>query len=286
MTLTNAESIPPDRPMTTSSPFFSQRASSREAIVAKRVEENQIPLVYVNAVGGQDELVFDGGSFALDYRGALLSRAPQFKEYLSVIDLEVNESLSMIKPNIESETGNDVIVIAGPQDSTPREKARTATPAFTVNEVTEVLSIEEEIYRALVLGTKDYVEKNGFEEVVIGLSGGIDSALVSVIARDAIGPQRVHCVAMPSMYSSKSSLDDAIDLSSRIGVELRVIPISDAHQIFSKMVVGAELLSPPSVQASEEFAPTAPSGLADEIKYLGAVGRNVTHDGVNLARRN
>ncbi len=258
------------------SPFFSQRASSREAIVAKRVEENQIPLVYVNAVGGQDELVFDGGSFAIDHRGTLLSRAPQFKESLSVIELEVKESpnASEQEQNIKTPTGNKLIVVSGlqntlsqntlSQETLPRQEAITAKSSSKVNEISKVLSVEEEIYQALVLGTKDYVEKNGFEEVVIGLSGGIDSALVSVIARDAIGPMRVHCVAMPSKYSSPGSLDDALDLSRSIGVELRVIPISDAHQIFSKMVVGAELLSPPSVQASEEFAPTAPSGLADE----------------------
>ncbi len=249
------------------SPFFSQRASSREAIVAKRVEENQIPLVYVNAVGGQDELVFDGGSFAIDHRGTLLSRAPQFKESLSVIELEVKESpnASEQEQNIKTPTGNKLIVVSGlqntlsqntlSQETLPRQEAITAKSSSKVNEISKVLSVEEEIYQALVLGTKDYVEKNGFEEVVIGLSGGIDSALVSVIARDAIGPMRVHCVAMPSKYSSPGSLDDALDLSRSIGVELRVIPISDAHQIFSKMVERAEILSYPTDWPHEKTSP-------------------------------
>ncbi len=182
------------------SPFHAGRVEQREAMLARRSSENSCALVYVNQVGGQDELVFDGASMVFDARGTLIARAPQFVEHLQVLDIDVGVR------------GSDVDEIA------PRSGA------------------VEEIYGALVLGTRDYVAKNGFTDVVIGMSGGIDSSLVAVVAVDALGPEHVHGVSMPSRFSSEGSKHDAADLAQRLGMSLRTIPIEPAHSAFLTML--------------------------------------------------
>jgi NAD+ synthase (glutamine-hydrolysing) len=173
------------------SPFHRTQQHSREQALAQRAQENALPLVYVNMVGGQDELVFDGGSVAVDAAGQVRFRAPLFEEDLYVVELERRDGQ---------------LVPSGP------------APA-------PVPPLAERVYRALVLGTRDYVEKNGFAGVVLGLSGGIDSALTLTIAVDALGPERVHAVMMPSRYTSAISRDDAAQQAKLLGVRYDVLSI-------------------------------------------------------------
>jgi NAD+ synthase (glutamine-hydrolysing) len=192
------------------SPFHAGKVAARERNLAERVAEAGCAQVYVNLVGGQDELVFDGASMVLDASGTLIHRVGSFVEELSVVDLEVARRDATL-PVVEL-------------SDTPTGRAGAHPP--TCAPVPDPL---DEVYQALVLGTHDYVTKNGFGHVVIGLSGGIDSALVATIAADALGAERVHCVAMPSRYSSSHSVDDAVDLAGRLGVDLRTVPIEPAH---------------------------------------------------------
>jgi NAD+ synthase (glutamine-hydrolysing) len=173
------------------SPFHRTQQHVREQVLAKRALENSLPLVYVNMVGGQDELVFDGGSVAVDAAGEVRFRAPLFEEGLHVLELERR---------------NGRVVPAG--------SAPVAVPPLA-----------ERVYRALVLGTRDYVEKNGFAGVVLGLSGGIDSALTLAIAVDAIGADRVQAVMMPSRYTSSMSREDAEQQAKTLGVRYDVLSI-------------------------------------------------------------
>ena len=178
------------------SPFEEGKGHVRTELAARRAREVLAPLAYVNLVGGQDDLVFDGGSFVVGADGRLLARAPDFTEHLLVWDL--------VDDDDEPATG----------------------------EQAPELSEDEAVYRALVTGLAGYVQKNGFRSVVLGLSGGIDSALVAAIAADAVGGQNVVGVAMPSRHSSEHSLADAKDLAERIGADYRVLPIAQAVDAF------------------------------------------------------
>jgi NAD+ synthase (glutamine-hydrolysing) len=173
------------------SPFHREQQRDRERKAGDRARENALPLVYVNMVGGQDELVFDGGSMVVDATGAVQFRAEPFEERFLTIELA-------------RESGKVV--------------AKTAPPVA-------IPPLAERCYRALVLGTRDYVEKNGFPGVVLGLSGGVDSALTLAIAVDAIGPERVQVVMMPSRYTSQMSRDDAALQARRMGVRYDVLSI-------------------------------------------------------------
>jgi NAD+ synthase (glutamine-hydrolysing) len=164
------------------SPFHKGKAREREAMIIERARDSGVPVVYLNLVGGQDELVFDGCSLAVAADGTIVHRSPQFEEDNFLVDLP----------------------LAG----------ETAIPGS----ITEHLGVEEEVYRALETGLGDYVRKNGFEQVVIGLSGGIDSALTAVIAADTLGPEAVWGVAMPSRFSSQHSIDDARSLAQNLGI--------------------------------------------------------------------
>ena len=180
------------------SPYERCKDDARLDLVRRRAAEAGAPVVYVNMVGGQDELVFDGDSMVVAADGGLLARAPQFVEHLLVHDFS-----------------------GGPQEIPPR------------------LDDCAETWGALVTGTRDYVRKNGFRSVVLGLSGGIDSALTATIAVDALGPDAVHAVAMPSPYSSQGSLDDAAELARRQGIHYDVIAIEPAIGAFDEMLHGA-----------------------------------------------
>jgi NAD+ synthase (glutamine-hydrolysing) len=173
------------------SPFHRTQQQTREQVLARRAEENSLPLVYVNMVGGQDELVFDGGSVVVDAEGRVRFRAPLFEEGLFAVEL--TRSGGRLAP----QPGN----------------------------VAPVPPLAERVYRALVLGTRDYVQKNGFSGVVLGLSGGVDSALTLAIAVDAIGADRVHAVMMPSRYTSDMSREDAAQQAETLGVRYDVLSI-------------------------------------------------------------
>jgi NAD+ synthase (glutamine-hydrolysing) len=177
------------------SPYELKSQASREKVVAARVAETAVPLVYLNMVGGQDELVFDGGSFAMQSDTSIAFRAPAFDE--DMYRLELNA------------TARGVEVVPG--------------------EVVAPLSLEESVYKALVTGTRDYIEKHGFPGVVIGLSGGIDSALVLAVACDAIGPERVRVVQMPFHYTSDISQEDAQKQAATLGVRYDVLPIAPIY---------------------------------------------------------
>ena len=188
------------------SPYYADRLAERERMLATRAADASCALVYVNQVGGQDELVFDGASMVFDADGELLARAAQFEEQTVVCDLES----CPCSASACSIPGAGPTRRAAPGGRDHRVSAREPDPADTRHPpLVDALPPVREVYEALVLGTRDYVRKNGFTDVVIGLSGGIDSSLVAVIAADALGPEHVHGVLMPSRYSSDHSLDDA-----------------------------------------------------------------------------
>jgi len=200
------------------SPYQRGKDSDRASTVIDRVARHQIPVVYVNQVGGQDELIFDGSSFVIDSRGEVVARLPQFEETVQVVDLEVEDSGS-----------GDLPVIVASQSHQPKNPI----PAVTIPKEEEEVA---EVWKALVLATRDYVNKNGFGDVVIGLSGGVDSSLVTAIAVDALGSERVHGVSMPSRYSSQGSKDDAAALAENFGIDFEIIPIEPGYVALTNML--------------------------------------------------
>ena len=194
------------------SPFERNKDDLRSALVKRRAREIGAPLLYVNMTGGQDDLVFDGDSIAVGAEGDLIARAPQFFDGLMMVDVDAK---------LGSSTPDHVI---------SQERA----PGYLkmIHGAAARLEPEAEIWQALVVGLRDYVNKNGFKSVLLGLSGGIDSAITAAIAADALGPTRVFGVAMPSQYSSEHSLADAADSAKRIGLHYRVIPIQPMVDAF------------------------------------------------------
>ena len=187
------------------SPFEANKDDARLALVQQRAIELSAPLAYVNMTGGQDDLVFDGDTIVVGSQGELIARAPQFEDGLMIIDLDVK--LASSDP--------DLVI-----SNTPLPKYKANVPG-----VARRLGDEDEIWQGLVIGLRDYVEKNNFESVILGLSGGIDSALVAALAADAIGGNRVYGVALPSKYSSDHSLADAKEAAINIGLNYRIIEI-------------------------------------------------------------
>jgi NAD+ synthase (glutamine-hydrolysing) len=215
------------------SPYHAGRASEREHLLATRAADASCPIVYLNQVGGQDELVFDGASMVVDAEGRIVASLPQFEEAFAVVDLEIRPAYRKRLLDPRGRHRSPGPLPATVVSTTSRQLPDAARLAPTC---ARRLGPEEEIYRALVLGTADYVGKNGFSEVVVGLSGGVDSSLVAVVAVDALGAERVHTVAMPSRYSSEHSLLDAAELADRLGVDHRVVPIEAAHAAFVSML--------------------------------------------------
>jgi NAD+ synthase (glutamine-hydrolysing) len=189
------------------SPYRRGKQADREAVARTRAAALGVPVVYVNQVGGQDELVFDGSSFVTDAGGNVVCRLPAFAEQVAVCD----------------------IPIAG---------AEAAAPVVQ-NMVAAALDPLAEVWQALVIATRDYVRKNGFTDVAVGLSGGIDSSAVAAIAADALGPEHVHGVSMPSRYSSEGSRTDAAQLAANLGIDFRTVPIEPAHAALAAMVSDA-----------------------------------------------
>jgi len=183
------------------SPYHLDKAPEREALVRLRAQAHGIPIIYANLVGGQDELVFDGGSFVIDAAGNLTHRAPYFEAASLAVDVEL--------------------------EPRPRPLPGAVAP---------MLEREEAVYRALVLGVRDYVRKNGFEGAVLGLSGGVDSALTLAVATDALGPGQVEVVLMPSRYTADMSVDDALEQVRSLGVKASIVSIEPAFEAFLGMM--------------------------------------------------
>jgi NAD+ synthase (glutamine-hydrolysing) len=218
------------------SPFSEQKPAFRKKMLATRASDNHAIVAYVNMVGGQDELVFDGSSLVFDPSGELLAQGEAFKEDLLVVDLDVGgvfrERLHdprRRKGHLRREADRPAEVI-----EISASRARLGDrPALPKREPVSDLGAVEETYQALVLGTRDYVCKTGFRKAVLGLSGGVDSSLVAAIAADALGPENVLGVSMPSRYSSQGSKDDAAELAQALGIDYQVVPIEGA---FSTML--------------------------------------------------
>ncbi|TDT95524.1 NAD+ synthase (glutamine-hydrolysing) [Streptomyces sp. 846.5] len=205
------------------SPYEADKDDLRLELVRRRAAEAGCTLAYVNQVGGQDELVFDGDSVVVDASGQVLARAPQFEEGCLLLDLDLPAATAATDSREHSSRfvadGLEVVRLVLSQDVLPAP----AEPV-TAGQGPRLGQLEE-IYGALVVGLRAYVQKNGFKSVLIGLSGGIDSALVAALAVDAVGAENVHCVSMPSAYSSQHSRDDAAELARRTGLHFRTLSI-------------------------------------------------------------
>lgn len=213
-----------------SSPYNIMKGSAREKMIQTRACDLHTAIVYANVVGGQDELVFDGHSFVVDENGALIARAQDFEEEILVADVDVpnivNMNLHDPRRRERIKKGTQVEIVKAKLSEVTREKVNRIISA--------PLCLEEEIFKALVLGTRDYVTKNGFKKVLVGLSGGIDSSLVATIASEAVGNENVIGVMMPSMYSSKSSIQDAEMLAKNLGIKTFQISITDVYNSYLK----------------------------------------------------
>ena len=221
------------------SPYHAGKAAERERMIAQRARDSVVAVAFCNAVGGQDELVFDGASFVVDHTGAVLARAAAFEEELLVCDVDPRAATAARLR--DSRTRG--LRLAAPVDTlaevvaAPGAHASAATaPIAAIGGAGLEGDRAEEVYRALLLGLRDYVDKNGFHEVVLGLSGGVDSALVAVLAADALGAERVHVAVMPSPYSSADTQGDARELARRIGVQALELPISGAMDAYRDLL--------------------------------------------------
>lgn len=219
------------------SPYHAGKREFRERMIATRAADNELYMAYLNMVGGQDELVFDGGSLVFDQRGELVARGRQFEEDLIVVDLDVEAVFRarLHDPRPRKEKPAILKEIGEPRRILVSDYAERPRPPLPERDVIPLGPVAE-VYHALVLGTRDYVRKCGFNKVVIGLSGGIDSSLTACIAVDALGSENVLGISMPSRYSSEGSIMDAKLLAENLGIELWVIPIEPAHSAYLSMM--------------------------------------------------
>ncbi|HXI09921.1 MAG TPA: NAD+ synthase [Thermodesulfobacteriota bacterium] len=217
------------------SPYNTGKALVREEMLVTRALDNDCIIAYNNTVGGQDELVFDGRGLIIDASGGVLARGKAFEEDLIIEDLNMDSTATARLRDTrrrevlyKSESGGvrEIVLKAAPRKTRPRLPKRAVTP----------LDPSDEVLKALVLGTRDYVVKNGFRHAVIGLSGGIDSSLVAAVAAKALGAKNLTGVFMPSMYSSAESRDDAVMLAKNLGIELLTVPISSTFESYLKML--------------------------------------------------
>ncbi|MBA7650999.1 Glutamine-dependent NAD(+) synthetase [subsurface metagenome] len=231
------------------SPYYFGKRDAREKMIATRAADNVAIISYNNLVGGQDELVFDGGSLVLDEKGRLLARGKQFEEDLILADLDV-EAVSQTR--LQNPRWKKELVLGEEQEwqvtraTVSEAPFNTEKPPLSPMQV-EMRSLPAEIYDALVLGTVDYVAKNGFKKVLIGLSGGIDSSLVAAIAVDGLGKPNVVGVTMPSRYSSPGSVSDAELLAKNLGIKLLTIPIEKVFQAYQDTLAEAFKGTKPNV---------------------------------------
>jgi NAD+ synthase (glutamine-hydrolysing) len=230
------------------SPFYVGKAEDREEMLVTRARDNSCYLAFCNLVGGQDELVFDGHSVVLDDEGEVLARAPGFEETLLVLDVDPTEAVGRRLRDVRRrELG----------------RARGSTPAADVldvgglhelgntrhGSVTPFAEPREQMRRALVLGLRDYVGKNGFGDVVVAVSGGIDSAVTAALCVEALGAERVHCVSMPSRYSSEGTRTDARRVAENLGCDFRELPIEGIVESFHEALPGLDGLAAENLQA-------------------------------------
>ncbi len=224
------------------SPYYAGKGHDRERMLQTRAEDNAVAVAYVNTVGGQDELVFDGQSLVIDEQGRTIARGRVFEDDLVIAEIDTERVFkerlddprhrqASLDPAVESISAERIELRATPFK--PASETRLPSP---VRPISEPLDRVEEIYRALVVGTRDYVRKNDFKSVVIGLSGGIDSALTACIAVDALGPGQVTCVFMPTQYSSFESGRDAAALANNLGIAYHVIPIEETFEKYLGML--------------------------------------------------
>ena len=216
------------------SPYERAKDDVRFELCARRAKEAGCPLAYVNLVGGQDELVFDGDSLVVDVDGTVIARAAQFSEQLLTVDLELSPPSGAGDPRPNRRQS------AQPSTANGLRLHRTVlseepVPAYEPANPQDVPRLDEldEVWQAIVVGLRDYVRKNGFDSVCLGLSGGIDSAVTAVLAADALGADRVHAVSMPSRYSTEHSATDAAELAKRTDISYDVVPINDMVTAFT-----------------------------------------------------
>ena len=231
------------------SPYHVGKAEDREEMLVTRARDNSAYLAFCNLVGGQDELLFDGHSVVLDDEGEVLARAPGFEEAMLIVDLDPSEAIGRRLRDVrrrslarerEDEREPVVVELGESVDSTQGPLGGEIVPFH---------DHVEQMRRALVLALHDYVRKNGFGDVVLGLSGGIDSALVATLAVDALGPEHVHCVSMPSRYSSEGTRSDARRLAENLGCDFREVAIEDIVTTFHGALGGLEGLAAENLQA-------------------------------------
>jgi NAD+ synthase (glutamine-hydrolysing) len=227
------------------SPYHRGKGLERERMLAQRARDSLVSVLFCNAVGGQDELVFDGHSVALDHTGAIVARAPQFEESITVCSLDLGAIAGgrLRDPRHRAQAraaragGEGAVAHLG----SLRASSRATIPGSHTLPAprADPLSPEEELYAALVTGVRDYVDKNGFGGVALGLSGGIDSALVALVAVDALGPERVTSVVMPSPHSSDATQSDARTIAANLGTGLHELPIGAAMEVYEELLADA-----------------------------------------------
>ena len=230
------------------SPFHVGKAEDREEMLITRARDNASYLAFCNLVGGQDELVFDGHSVVLDDEGEVLARAPGFEEALLVVDVDPTEAIGRRLRDVRRRelersrpSAPDPVVIDLPAVAVSAPLVAAAVAPFE--------SELEQMRLALGIGLRDYVQKNGFGEIVLGISGGIDSALTAAIAVDALGAEHVHAVSMPSRFSSADTRDDAREVSENLGVDFREVPIEAIVAAYHEALDGLEGLAAENLQA-------------------------------------
>ncbi len=230
------------------SPFHVGKAEDREEMLVTRARDNALYVAFCNLVGGQDELVFDGHSVVLDDEGEVIARAPGFEEALLVVDVDPTEAIGRRLRDVRrrelERARSEPPVATTIRLSAPHPVGEHLAPV-AVPFATDL----EQMRLGLSLGLRDYVRKNGFADVVIGISGGIDSALTAAIAADALGAERVHTVSMPSRFSSEGTRDDAREVSENLGVNFREIPIEEVVRAFHEALDGLDGLAAENLQA-------------------------------------
>ncbi len=234
------------------SPYHRGRAADRARMITTRAIDNRIAIAYVNAVGGQDELVFDGGSLVVDAQGEVIASAPQFRDELTIVDIELDDAAQrrLHDPRRRAALRHGDSLDEVEQVDLDLTLDLSPPPGDPARPLAAPLPDEAEVWEALVLGTGDYLAKTSFKRAYIGLSGGIDSSVVAAVAVDALGAENVTGVSMPSRYSSDHSRDDARALAENLGIDYLTIPIEPAHAAMLDML-------------AEAFADTA-EGLAEE----------------------
>ena len=241
------------------SPFHAGKSAyRRDSIVGSRAADHGMYVAYLNTVGGQDELVFDGNSLICDPGGRIVTRGPAFRESLIVAEIDLDAVMPVGDLETEEASAGPVASVGAPKlvvvpgwEQARRRSGESAV--LTANQECGEADEVEEIYRALVMGTRDYLHKTGFHKAIVGLSGGIDSALTAVVAADALGPENVLGITMPSRYSSRGSVEDSEELARNLGIEFWKIPIEPAHIAFTEML-------------DERFAGTEPNVAEENVQ--------------------